>query len=164
MEWIKLILKSIIILVLQVTIFDRLQIQGWGYPMIYLLLLLNIPIQIPRWAEMLIGMLVGIIIDICNNSLGVHMAACVALSFIRPFLLKNAVQDIERIKGEINSQAIGFAEYIKCTIMLTLCHHLMIFLLEAWSLHNWWMIIIQALVSSILTIILILGYDLLRNR
>jgi rod shape-determining protein MreD len=164
MEWIKLILRSIIILVLQVTIFDRLQIQGWGYPMMYLVLLLNIPTQIPRWAEMLIGMLVGIIIDICNNSMGVHMAACIALSFIRPILLKNAVQDIERIKGEINSQTIGFAEYIKCTIILTLCHHFMIFMLEAWSLQNWWMIIIQTLFSSILTIILILGYDLLKNR
>jgi rod shape-determining protein MreD len=103
MEWTKYVLKAIFIIVLQVLVFDGLHIQAWGYPMVYVLLLLTLPTQLPRWAEMLIGMLVGLIMDICNNSLGVHMAACVAFSFWRPILLKKSSQDIERIKGEISS-------------------------------------------------------------
>ncbi len=163
MEWIKYILKAIIILVLQVLIFDRLHIQVWGYPMVYVLLLLILPTQLPRWVEMLIGMIVGLIMDVCNNSLGVHMAACVAISFWRPILLKKSSQDIERIKGEISSLNIGMIEYMKCALILVMTHHFMVFMLEAWSLHNWWMIILQTLLSSILTLLAIFGYEIIRR-
>ena len=163
MEWIKIIFKALIIVVLQVVLFDRLQIQGWGYPMIYTLLLLSLPIQVPRWAEMLIGLLVGLIIDICNSSMGVHMAACIAMSYLRPILLKKSVQDIERIKGEITIHSIGVVEYIKCAVILIFIHHLMVFALEAWSLQNWWMLLLQIVFSSILTSFIVIGYGLLKE-
>ena len=159
MEWIKLLIKAMLIILLQVVVFDRLQVQGWGYPMIYVLLLINLPVQIPRWAEMMIGAIVGLVIDIYNNSLGVHMAACVALSFLRPILLKKSIQDVERIKGEINSHSIGIAEYIKCLVMTVLVHHLLVFSLEAWGGHSVWLVILHTLFSSLLTILMLLVYD-----
>lgn len=163
MEWIKYILKAIFIIVLQVLVFDQLHIQAWGYPMVYVLLLLILPTQLPRWIEMLIGAVVGLIIDVCNNSLGVHMAACVAISFWRPILLKKSSQDIERIKGEISSLNIGMVEYAKCALILVVMHHFMVFMLEAWSFHNWWMIVLQTLLSSILTMLVIVGYEIIRR-
>ena len=163
MEWIKYILKAIFIIVLQVLVFDQLHIQAWGYPMVYVLLLLILPTQLPRWMEMLIGAVVGLIMDVCNNSLGVHMAACVAISFWRPILLKKSSQDIERIKGEISSLNIGMVEYAKCAFILVVMHHFMVFMLEAWSFHNWWMIVLQTLLSSILTMLVIVGYEIIRR-
>ena len=163
MEWIKYILEAIFIIVLLVLVFDQLHIQAWGYPMVYVLLLLILPTQLPRWIEMLIGAVVGLIIDVCNNSLGVHMAACVAISFWRPILLKKSSQDIERIKGEISSLNIGMVEYMKCALIMVMTHHFMVFMLEAWSFHNWWMIILQTLLSSILTLLVILGYEIIRR-
>jgi hypothetical protein len=112
---------------------------------------------------MLVGTLVGLIIDICNNSLGVHMAACVALAYLRPIILKKMVQDVERIKGEICSRSVGGIEYLKCIVLLTILHHLMVFGLEAWSIQNWLLIVLQTLCSSFLTILLLLGYDLIRR-
>ena len=163
MEWIKYILKAIFIIVLQVLVFDQLHIQAWGYPMVYVLLLLILPTQLPRWIEMLIGAVVGLIIDVCNNSLGVNMAACVAISFWRPILLKKSSQDIERIKGEISSLNIGMVEYVKCALIMVVMHHFMVFMLEAWSFHNWWMIVLQTLLSSILTMLVIVGYEIIRR-
>lgn len=163
MEWIKYILKAIVIIILQVLIFDRLHIQAWGYPMVYILILLILPAQLPRWIEMLIGMFIGLMIDVCNNSLGVHLAACVALSFFRPILLRKSSQDIERIKGEIGGYNIGMIEYIKCALILVLIHHFMIFILEAWSFQNWWLIILQTLLSSLLTLLVIVGYEIIRR-
>jgi rod shape-determining protein MreD len=131
--------------------------------MVYILLLLTLPTQLPRWAEMLIGMLVGLIMDVCNNSLGVHMAACISLCFWRPILLRKSSQDIERIKGEISSVNIGIMEYVKCALILVVMHHFMVFMLEAWSFHNWWMIILQTLLSSTLTLLIIVGYEFIRR-
>ena len=163
MIWSKQIVQAIVIMFLQVLLFNHLQIAGWGFPMVYVLILMNLPIFIPRWAEMLIGVVIGLIFDIWNTSIGVNMAACIMFSFWRPILLGNMVQDIERVKGEICSKSIGSIEYIKCLVLLTLVHHLIVFTLEAWSWSNWWLILVQTLISSILTILIVVGYDLLKR-
>lgn len=162
MEWIKQIWRLLILVLLQVLLFDHLQIVGWGFPMVYVLFLMNLPIQIPRWAEMLIGGAIGLFFDLWNSTLGVHIAACVTFSYFRPILLSRFTQDVERVKGQICSQSIGRVEYIKCIAILTVIHHLMVFALEMWSWSNWWMVIVQTLISSILTILIIIAYDIFR--
>ena len=162
MEWIRQIVRLIVVVLLQVLLFDHLQIVGWGLPMVYVLFLMNLPVQVPRWAEMLIGAIVGVVFDVWHSSLGVNMAACVAFCYLRPILLGNLIQDLERVKGEVCSVSIGRIEYVKCMAILTVLHHLMIFALEAWSWNNWWMVLVQTLISSILTILIVIGYDTLR--
>ena len=162
MEWIKQIVQALVIVLLQVLLFDHLQIGGWGFPMVYVMILMNLPVQIPRWLEMLIGAVVGLVFDVWCSSLGVNMAACIAFSFLRPILLGNVLQDVERVKGEVCSRSIGRIEYVKCLVFLVLTHHLMVFALEAWSWSNWWMVLVQTLISSVVTILIIVGYDILK--
>ena len=163
MEWIKQIVQLIVVVLLQVLLFDHLHIAGWGLPMVYILFLMNLPVQVPRWAEMLIGAAVGLVFDVWHSSLGVNMAACVMFCYLRPILLSNLIQDLERVKGEVCSGSIGRIEYVKCLVILTIVHHLMVFSLEAWSWHNWWMVLLQTLISSILTILIIIGYDIFKK-
>ena len=162
MVWIKQIVQALVIVLLQVLLFDHLQIACWGFPMVYVLILMNLPVQIPRWLEMLIGMVVGLVFDIWSSSLGVNMAACVAFSFLRPIVLGSVLQDVERVKGEICSRSIGRIEYVKCLVFLVLIHHFLVFALEAWSWSNWWMVLVQTLISSVLTILIIVAYDTLK--
>ena len=131
--------------------------------MMYILFLINLPTRTPRWAEMLIGVGVGMMMDIWHSSLGIHMAACVALTFVRPILLTNAIQDIERIKDNLSIQNIGPAEYTKCAVLLTVLHHFIVLSLEMWNIHMWWMVLLQTLVSSAMTLCVILGYEYLKR-
>lgn len=162
MEWIKYIIRAIIIVFLQMLLFNHLHIGSWGFPMVYILCLMNLPVQIPRWLEVIIGAVLGLIIDIFNNSLGVNMAACTAFGLLRPIILSTLVIDVERVKGEICSKNLGSVEYIRCLVSITFIHHFLVFTLESLSWHNWWMVILQTLISSILTILLIVGYDSFR--
>ena len=163
MTWSRQIVHAIVIVLLQVLLFNHLQIAGWGFPMVYVLILMNLPANTPRWAEMLIGAVLGLIFDVFNTSLGVNMAACVAFTFIRPIILAHLVQDLERVKGEVYIRSIGTIEYIRTLVFLTVLHHLMVFSLEAWSLHNWWMVIIQTLISSLMTLTIIIGYNIVKR-
>lgn len=163
MKFLQEIGRLLLIFVLQVLLFDHLHIGSWGIMMIYILFLINLPIRIPRWAEMLIGLLVGIMMDVWHSSLGIHIAACVALSFVRPLLLTNAVQDIERIKDNISVQTIGRIEYTKCAVILTIMHHFIVFSLETWNIQFWWIVILQTLISSAMTLCVILGYEYLKR-
>lgn len=163
MEWIRQIGRLVLLLALQVLLFNHLQIAGWCFPMVYVLFLINLPAQLPRWGEMLIGFVVGLLMDVWFNSLGVHIAACVAIGFLRPLLLSNLVQEIERVKDDVCSRSIGRVEYIKCAVLLTVIHHFIVFSLEAWSLQNWWVVLLQTVVSSAMTLVVILGYDFLKK-
>lgn len=160
MGWSKQIIQAFVVIVLQVLLFNHLQIAGFGFPMVYVLILMNLPVHIPRWAEMLVGAILGLFFDIWCTSLGVNMAACIVFSFLRPIFLSNGIQDIERIKGEITSKSIGRIEYVKYLALLTSVHHLLVFALEAWSWHNWWMVLIQTAISSVLTVVIVVIYDI----
>lgn len=163
MEWIKEIGRLLLLMALQVLLFDHLHITIWGFPMVYILFLLNLSPRLLKWAELLIGCSVGLLMDVWYSSLGIHMAACVAIAFIRPMLLDNMLQDIERIKDHVMGRTIGTAEYAKCVVLLTVIHHFIVFALEAWSWSQWWIVLLQTLISSTMTIIILLGYDRLKQ-
>jgi cell shape-determining protein MreD len=155
--------RLLLIFALQVLLFDQLHIGSWGIVMMYILFLINLPARIPRWVEMLIGFAVGVMMDVWHASLGIHISACVALTFVRPLLLNNTVQDVERIKDNLSSQNIGRAEYIKCAVILTVLHHFIVFSLETWNIQFWWIVLLQTLISSVMTLVVILGYEYLKR-
>jgi rod shape-determining protein MreD len=161
--WIREIGRLLLILVLQVLLFNHMHIAIWGFPMVYILFLINLSPRLPKWAELFIGSAIGIIMDIWYSSLGIHMAACVTIAFVRPLLLANMVQDIERIKDNVKGITIGTLEYAKIVVILTIIHHFIVFALEAWNWSQWWIILLQTLISSAMTIIIVLGYDRLKQ-
>ena len=74
MEWTKQIVRYIVVMILQVLLFDRLQLWGVCHPYIYLLCLLMLPITLPHSVQMLIGAAAGLIMDIFCNSIGTSRA------------------------------------------------------------------------------------------
>lgn len=161
--WIREIGRLLLILVLQVLLFNHMHIAIWGFPMVYILFLINLSPRLPKWAELFIGSAIGIIMDIWYSSLGIHMAACVTIAFVRPLLLANMVQDIERIKDNVKGITIGTLEYAKIVVILTIIHHFIVFALEAWNWSQWWIVLLQTLISSVMTITILLGYDRLKQ-
>ena len=164
MVWIKQTGRFLLLLLLQVLLINNLQFLGVCHPYIYIFSLLVMPITLPRWADMLIGGVAGLILDMFCNSLGVHIAACIMLMYVRPYLIGAYVSDRERLTDEIDVRSIGVVNFVKYTILLVLLHHTMVFFLTAWSMQHFWFTLLEVVVSSIVSILLIIGADLLRNR
>ena len=164
MDWSKQIGRYIIVMMLQVLLFDQLQLWGVCHPYVYILCLLMLPITLPHSVEMLIGAGVGLVMDVFCNSLGVHMAACILIMFIRPYLIGSIVNDKDRLNEQISLRAIGMEALIKYVVILVLVHHLTVFFLAAWSWHHIGFVLLETLVSSIITILVIIGFNILRYR
>jgi rod shape-determining protein MreD len=146
-------------MVLQVLLFNRLQMGGLCHPYIYVMCLLMMPITLSHSADMLIGALVGLAMDVCCNSLGIHMAGCILLMFIRPYLIGVVVNDKDRLNEQISLRSIGFEALVKYVVILVILHHLTVFLLGAWSLSHIHFVLMETAVSSLITILLIIGYN-----
>lgn len=160
----RIIIQWFIAIVLQVLLFNNLQFLGLCQPQIYLLCLLMFPINLPRWADMLIGMALGFFMDILCNSIGVHTMACIFVMFVRQPLLARFIQDPERLTGEISTQTISLDAFIKYTLILVFLHQICISMLSAWTFHHFWMTILQILISATITEGLLLGYNIVRSR
>ena len=152
-----------ILLLLQLLLINNLHFLGVCSPCIYILFLIALPAELPNWAELLIGAFVGMLMDIACNSPGVHMAACVALSFYRPRMLHKLIPDDDRLIGTLCTRIVDWPAYIRLTVTLTLLHHTILFLFLNFTFHALWLTVLQILVSSLVTILLILGRELMRK-
>jgi rod shape-determining protein MreD len=164
MDWTKQIGRYVVVMLLQVLLFDQLQLLGICHPYIYILCLLMMPITLPHSADMIIGAVAGLIMDIFCNSLGIHMASCILIMFIRPYLIGSIVNDKDRLNEQISLRAIGLEALLKYVIILVLLHHLTLFSLAAWSWHHIGFVLLETVVSSAITIAVIIGYNILRYK
>jgi len=164
MDWTKQIGRYILVMALQVLLFDQLQLLGACHPYIYVLCLLMMPITLPHSVDMILGAIAGIIMDIFCNSLGVHTAACILVMFIRPYLIGAIESDKDRLNEQINLHTIGMEALVKYIVIMVLIHHLTIFLLAAWSWHHIGFVALETIVSSTVTILIIIGYNALKYR
>ena len=144
-------------------VFNNLHFLGICHPYIYILFLIALPIRIPQWIELLIGFGVGLIVDMFCGSPGVHTAACSFLAYLRPIFIRRTIQDAERISMTIDGLSIGFNEYVKLVVLYTILHHTLVFLIEAWSLAHFWLLLAKIIVSSLFTIALLLFYDRIKQ-
>lgn len=164
MEWTKQIGRYILVMLLQVLLFDQLQLWGACHPYIYLLCLLMMPITLPPIADMLIGACIGLIMDMFCNSLGVHTASCILIMFLRPYLLGAILNDKDRLNEQISLRSVGMEAFIKYVVILVLVHHLTVFSLAAWSWYHIGFVLLETVVSSVITIFVIIGYNILKYR
>ncbi len=164
MDWTKQIGRYVVVMLLQVLLFDQLQLLGICHPYIYILCLLMMPITLPHSVDMIIGAVAGLIMDIFCNSLGIHMASCILIMFIRPYLIGSIVNDKDRLNEQISLHAIGLEALLKYVIILVLLHHLTLFSLAAWSWHHIGFVLLETIVSSAITIAVIIGYNILRYK
>jgi hypothetical protein len=97
----------------------------------------------------------GFSVDILSGDLGLHMAACTAMGYLRPFLLKRlTTATTEQIEiPPLNKTHFG--QYFIYTGILILLHHLILFTLETFELNEMLFILTRTLVSACCNIILI---------
>lgn len=164
MEWSKQIGRYIFVMMLQVLLFDQLQLWGACHPYVYILCLLMLPITLPHSIDMIIGAAAGLVMDIFCNSLGVHTAACILVMYVRPYLIGALVNDKDRLNEQISLRAIGMEALLKYVVIMVVIHHLTVFLLAAWSWAHIGFVLLETVVSSTLTIFIIIGYNTLRFR
>jgi len=140
--------------------------SGMIIPYLYIAFILMLPIETPRWLELLLGLAVGLTMDSFTNTLGIHASACVALTFFRPLLLR-AIAPRERYEfGQRPSiQDMGVFWYFKYAGVLILVHHAWLFFMEVYSFKGFHYTLLRILLSAILTLILaILSQYLLFSR
>jgi len=164
MDWSKQIIRYVVIMALQVLLFDQLQLGSVCHPFIYILCLMMMPITLPRTVDMIIGAAAGLVMDIFCNSLGIHMAACILMMYLRPHIIGELTSDKDRINEQISLYSLGIGALLKYVAIMIFVHHFTVFMIAAWSWSHFGFVLLETIVSGTITYVFIIGYNMIKYR
>lgn len=146
----------------QVLLFNNIQIANVINPFLYVYLIIALPIHINRMSLIVIGFVLGLVIDVFSNTWGIHAMATTMIAFLRPYILRlvSTQEEQDRIMPRFRTMGVNYLKYI---VLMLFVHHLMLFWLEAFSMAYFWMVLLKALVSSLITLVLVLTLEKIRK-
>ena len=138
---IKIVIRFILLVLVQVFVLDKIRLHQMITPYIYFIFILWLPFKINRALLMALAFLLGFTIDSFRHQPGFHAAACVLMAYIRPFVVNLLIpQDgVESSYDEPSFKSMGgMLPYTIYSGILILFHNAWLFLLEAWQFSDAW--------------------------
>jgi len=146
------ILRFIIVVLFQVLVMDNVMINGFMIPWVYLLFILLMPFETPRWMVLLSGFALGLGIDFFEHTPGLHTAATVLIAYLRPYILSLlAPRDGYEPETFPRIHFYGFNWFLKYALLMVFIHHMALFYLEVFQLQNFLATLLRVLLSSVLS-------------
>ncbi len=150
------IIRFFVLVLLQVMILNNIQLSGYINPYLYVLFIIVLPFETPGWLVLLLAFILGIVIDIFSNTLGIHAAATVAMAYSRQHILHKIAP---RGGFEMNSYPSiknnGLWWFVKYAISLILIHHIILFYIEVFSFQFFFKTLFLALMNAIITTLIL---------
>ncbi len=159
---IKSAVQFIVLLLCQVLILNNVYFLGYINPMLYVWFIIMLPFSTPKWLVLVASFLMGVCVDVLGNDVGVHAAVCVLIAFIRPALLNVSSNNIDKTSlAQPSVATMGFKNFLLFIVLTVAVHHLLYFVVEIFSFGEILQILLRTLLSSVVTIALILLFDML---
>ena len=98
-----------------------------------------------------ISFIIGLLIDIFSDTLGLHAAASVTIAYLRPFILKISF-GLAYIHQVIKFKNIDFKNKLIYISLLSIIHHAVLFSLEIFDFSKLLFSIDKVIMSSFFTI------------
>ena len=159
------IFRFILLLTVQIIIFNNINFLGYISPYPYLLFIILYPVNGNKYGLLLASFLLGIILDVFSNSGGIHTAASIVLAYYRPYLFKFSF-GISYEYQTIKLNDVLTPERFSFILLSVLIHHIILFVLETFQISFFWDILLRTLLSSTFTILIciIIIYLIKPNR
>lgn len=123
------IFRFIVLIALQVLVFNNIKLFGYLDPFPYVLFIILYPVNSNKSLFILTSFLLGLTLDMFSDTGGIHAISCLILAFIRPSIFKFSFglsyeyQTI-KIAEKISSERISFI------VIAVFIHHFIIYMIE----------------------------------
>jgi hypothetical protein len=154
----------VILVLVQVLIFNQVQLFGYINPFIYILFIMLLPLSTPRYILLLFGFILGLTIDVFSNSLGIHAAATVFIAYVRPFVIRSISNREEDRNDYPGIKQNSFSWFVYYTVIIVFIHHLIIFFLEYFTFTHFLSTFIRVVLSSFFSVFTIVLSQFLMFR
>lgn len=158
MNNIKYFVHVLCLLIIQLTILDNIQLHSYIYINIYILAIYILPYKLKKASILIFGFLLGFIIDIANDTMGIHAAATTFIAFLRPrlLMLTSNREQIEDIQGK--QKISSFSWFFKYILISTFAFNIVLIMVETFTFSNFITTLLRIIFSSLVSCFFILLY------
>lgn len=149
------ITRFILLVLVQVWIFNNLNLLGHINPMVYVLFLYWYPLRQNRSVFLLVSFALGFVIDIFSDTMAIHAISTMTMAYTRPLLLRFCYGNNYEFQGFSYTNTTRL-QRITFMILLIVIHHLIFFSLEILSFYHFVLILKKVLFTSGISLFLCL--------
>ena len=151
------IFRFIILIIIQIFIFNRIYLGGYLNPEVYLMFVVLLPFETPWWLLLLSSFSIGLSVDVFSGSLGIHAAATTFAAFSRPFIIRFMLPKLEKGNNAYPSiNFMGIPTFSVYVTILVFLHGFLLFFLEVFRLGEIGSVLLRILLSTIISSALII--------
>lgn len=166
-DFLKNIFRLAAFILIQVYVLNKIpHLHRFITPYIYYLFILWLPFSISRFWLLVIGFLLGLILDYFMMTPGLHAAACVLVAYARPFIISilTPKESSEFNHREPSPRAMQWTPYAVYVFILTLLHHGYMIFLEWMDFGTFLDFLIKVVATTGISMLLIFTVELLFPR
>ncbi|MBD5204108.1 MAG: rod shape-determining protein MreD [Bacteroidales bacterium] len=159
-EIIKYSILFIVMLILQVLVFNRIVLFNVAVPMVFIYFFVKLPIGINKILLFSLAFVLGFLVDLFSDTLGVNSLACTLIAAAKRPMFFAYVQRDDRSEEVVPGLiSIGIPSFMKFLFTFSFAYCLMAFCIEYFSFADVKDILIMTASSGVLTFLLMLGFD-----
>ena len=162
------ILLLLLLMALQVMVLNHVHICGYATPRICVYFILIMPLGMARWAKLLWGFGIGVVLDMFANTPGMMAATLTLVAMVQPHMLtliagvdKEDNDDEDTAPSIARLGAFPFMRYITAGVLLQ-C--LVFYLLETFSFFSFTDTLINIVGSTVLSTLIIWAIESIRSK
>lgn len=138
-------------------VLNNIQLGGYLNPYLYVLFILALPFNTPKWLLLILAFILGYGVDLFSSTMGMHTMSLVFMAFLRPSVLKIiAPRDGYDTNQTPGIQDFDFRWYLIYVSILTFAHHFVLFYIEVFRFSDFFFTFSKVIASSLFTILLLL--------
>jgi rod shape-determining protein MreD len=139
---------------------NKIVLFNVAMPIVFIYLILRLPVNLHGGWVLTIAFFTGLLLDIFTNTPGMNALACTILAAVRRPVFNLFVSHENDMNIPIPSvDSMGVSDYFKYMASLVTLYCTLIFLIQAFTLHNIVLTLARIVASSALSIIIIFGLD-----
>jgi hypothetical protein len=144
------------LLILQVVIFNHINLFGYINPLIYISWVFLFPIRKNILLFLLLSFLLGLSVDFFSDSGGINAAATLLIAYLRIPVLNAVLGKSDFDYLLFNIRSIAFSKALIYITTLTVIHHFVVFSLAYFNFNDFNAILSNTILTSIFTILIII--------
>ncbi len=146
----------IVVLLLQVLLFNNLDLNIYISPFVYIAFVMLLPMEMASIYVLLLGLVMGVVMDVSMLTMGVNTMASLFTAYFRAFILDISIgKELVRDGGVPSMQRLGIVRMLRYSILFCLLHCIIFFSLETLSVEFVYITILQIILTSIVSVLLV---------
>lgn len=159
------IFRFIVLIVLQLIILNKVYMGGFINPMLYILFILMLPSRMGKIPMLLVAFVAGLSVDVSCNMLGFHACAATVTAMCRITFAERIITRNEDVSIDTPSIfTISPQYFIYYATLLTFIYTFLYYSLEIFSWSDLWRILLSSVLSTIVTVLLMLIWQVVFIR